>query len=876
MQLLERECDLATLEAVFATASAGQGCVALVGGEAGIGKSCFVEHFVAAHADRTARVLKGNCDGLFASSALAPLYDMARQSRHERLGEQFQNGAGQMALFSTFLDLLQSSSKPVVVVIEDAHWADEATLSLISYLSRRIGLLPVLLIVTYRDDEIGARHPLKRLLGSLVGSKSVHRIELQRLSIDAIRRLATGKVSDVEGLHRQTAGNPFFVSEIVAAPGRGIPATVRDAVLARAAQLKSRSRRLLEFAAVIGSRIDLSMLEEASASASVGLADCISIGMLQEEGDGVIFRHELVREAILEAIDPLRRRKLYRTVLPIAVKLLGTGRNALARIAHYAEEGGDGGAVLKYGVMASEAAVSLSAHRQAAAQYQRVLRFADGQPPGERARLLLSYAEQCAIIDNLDEAIDAYQRTIELQRHLQDHVKQGETLSALAWCLVRNGQNALAEHASDQAVQVLESLAPGKQLASAYRVKAHLCMLDRHRGAAIKWGRKAIALATRFDDHAIVAGGEMAVGTAMLVAGDDRGRSHLDRCLQLARENGLNSLTALAHLNIGSSYGEQYRLFDADRELTEGIAFARSRDLDHARHYMQAWLALTRLYRGRWSEAADLATEVIAEPNLAAISRIMALVALGRVRARRGDPGAAQVLDEALELAARTETLQRLAPVRAARAEFAWLNGDGERAASEARAAYDLALRQRHSWHVAEFSYWRSLSHDRVVVPKWAARPFTLQMAGSWQRAASEWHCLGCPYEAARALAEGDLTGQMRALEAFDALGAAPAAQLLRRNMRAAGVHCIPRGRRTSTRENPFGLTAREFETLEEMAKGLSNRIIAAKLGISAKTVDHHVSAVLAKLGAKSRREAAVIAQQRLQAVQHREGEGAK
>ena len=272
---------------------------------------------------------------------------------------------------------------------------------------------------------------------------------------------------------------------------------------------------------------------------------------------------------------------------------------------------------------------------------ERVLRFADDRPAAERARYLSRYAEECATIDNLDEAIKAYQQAIELWREVGDRLKEGETLAALAWPLVRSGQNAAAEQASQQAIAVLETLAPTRQLASAYRTKAHLRMLDRDRDVAVEWGRKAIELATHFQDHATVAGAEMVVGSALLVTGDDRGRPHLDRCLALAREKGLSSLVALAYLNIGSSYGEQYRFAEADRELAEGIAFARNRDLDHASHYMCAWLALTRLYQGSWAEAGDLATAVIAEPNLAAVSRIMALVALGRVRARRGDPGAA-------------------------------------------------------------------------------------------------------------------------------------------------------------------------------------------------------------------------------------------
>jgi DNA-binding CsgD family transcriptional regulator/tetratricopeptide (TPR) repeat protein len=872
MDLLERDGEIARLTEALGSVRAGQGQLALVSGEAGIGKTTFVEHFAATHA-RGALVLKGHCDPLFTPSPLAPLYDIARQLKGEKLLSQLEGGAARAAIFSTVLGLMQNSTQPVVLIIEDIHWADEATLDLIKYMSRRMTSVRVLAVATHRDDEIGRQHPLKALLGHLAGARSVHRLQLARLSVEATRTLAAGKTLDAEALHRQTAGNPFFISEIVAASGRGIPATVRDAVLVRAAKLKPRGRKLLELAAVIGPRIEHRMLEEVLGGTAEGVADCIAAGMLQEVSDGVAFRHELAREAILEAIDPLQRRRLYKMVLQGAARTTGSAKSELAQLAHYAEGAADAPAVIRYGVAAAEAAASLGAHREAAAQYQRVLRFAVTEPAAERARTLERYAEACATIDNLDDAAKAYRQAVELWRQAGDRLKEGEALAALAWPLVRSGKNADAERASQGAIDVLETLPPTRELAVAYRVKGHLRMLDRDRAAAVRWGNKAIGLAARLQDHATVAGAEMVVGSALLVAGDDRGRPHLDRCIALAREHGLDPMIGLAYVNIGSSYGEQYRFAEAERELAEGIAFTRSRDLDHACHYMQAWMALTRLYQGRWSEAGDLAGAVLAEPRPAVVTRIMALVALGRVRTRRGDPGAVAVLDEALDVASDTQTLQRLAPVRAARAEHAWLNGDGDRAALEARAVYELAVKHRHRWHAGEFSYWRSLAEGKDQVARWAARPFALQVAGRWQHAAADWRRIGCPFEEARALAEGDVPARLRALEMFDALGAAPSASLLRKHLRAAGIRRIPRGQRPSTKKNPFGLTIRELETLGGIQCGLSNSRIAAKLNISAKTVDHHVSAVLAKLGASSRQEAARIAHE--QRLVGQGGEGA-
>jgi DNA-binding CsgD family transcriptional regulator len=388
-------------------------------------------------------------------------------------------------------------------------------------------------------------------------------------------------------------------------------------------------------------------------------------------------------------------------------------------------------------------------------------------------------------------------------------------------------------------------------------MQAHLRMLDRDKGAAIAWGRKAMAMAKATEDPETLAAANMVVGASMLVADDPAGRVYLDRSIQLGRLHGFDSLVALSYLNIGSSYGEQYHLAEAEVYLKEAVAYATERDLEHSLHYSSAWLALVYLYQGRWPEAAETASDVLRVPTLAVVSRIMALVALGRVRARRGDPGTWAAFDEALELASGTATLQRIAPVRAARAEAAWLGGDSDKTRSEAMAAWDLAVRHRHSWHLSEFGFWRSRAGDHVAVPPWAARPFALQVRGQWAQAADEWETRGCPYERAQALAQGDDDARRGALGVFDRLGARPAAEALRQLMRDEGASRVPRGPTTATRSNNWGLTRREAEILALLPEGLTNAAIARRLHISSKTVDHHVSAILSKLGATSRAQAA-------------------
>jgi len=857
MTLLEREPALDALATALAEAAAGEGRVALVYGEAGIGKTSLVDHFIRARPGAaSARTLWGACDSLHTPRPLGPIYDIAPQAG-PALRERLDGGAPPRAIFSAVLEEL-GRRPPVVVVLEDLHWADAATLDLVKFLGRRIRQVPALLVLTYRDDELGPRHPLRIVIGDLSTSPAVRRIPLAPLSVAAVRTLAAGRSLDAAALHRQTGGNPFFVTEALASREAGIPPTVRDAVLARAARLSPAGRAALDAAALVGAQVEpwlLAALVDDAAAAE----ECVALGMLGAQGDLLAFRHELARQATLDTIGPPRRRALHALALR-ALAAPPAGSPDLTRLAHHAEGTGDAPAVLAHAPAAATRAAALGAHREAADQYARALRFAAAALPSERARLLEAYADECMLVDHLDEATRARGEAIDIHHEAGDRLREGKALAVNAAALVRAGRNPEAEAASRRAIAVLRPLPPGPTLAYAYRIQANLRMLDRDRAESVRWGRKAITLAERFGEPEIVVAAYNTMGAAMLVYAEDRGRVHLEKSLALAREAALPEWIAGAFVNLGSACGEVYRFADADRYLTEGIRYAAERDLDHARHYMQAWLALTRLYQGRWTEAGEAARPLADNPHVAAISRIMALVALGRLRTRRGDPGAAAALDEALELAERTQTLQRLGPVRAARAEAAWLADDRPRALAEARAAWELALHHRHPWHTGELGFWRGRAGERPRLPSYAARPFARQAAGDWRRAAALWTRLGCPYERARALAEGDEPAQRAALEIFDRLGARPDLERLRQRLRAEGVRHIPRGPRPSTRGNPLGLTAREAEIAALLPRALTNARIGARLHISPKTVDHHVSAILGKLGVASREEAGRVA----------------
>jgi DNA-binding CsgD family transcriptional regulator/tetratricopeptide (TPR) repeat protein len=850
MRLLEREEQLAAMSAALADMVSGEGRVVLVGGEAGIGKTTMIAEFLR----RTGRfrVLQGTCENLDAARPFGPLIDMTLETGGELL-RLVDRAASPVEVFRGLHKILR---EPTVLVFEDVHWADAATLDLLKMLGRRIAPLPALVIVSYRDDEIDHRHPLRGLLGALATSRAVRRIQVDALTQDAVSAMAEGSGIDPTELHRRTGGNPFFVSEVLA-DGRpdGVPRPVREIIMARAAELDARSRQLLDSAAVIGARVEPALLDGNAEELAEALRACEGKGLLQSSGSLIRFRHDIVRQAVQEAIPAPRRIALHQNALR---NMNAAGGQDPARLALHAYGAGDAAAVLQHAPVAAARACAAGAHREAAALYARALEYAEAAE--ERTALLEAFGTTCAKLDRQSDAVTALEDAAEIYTRNGAEQSSGRVRSAMASALVRLGRNAEADQASRAAISTLEALGESTDLAEAMRVHAHLRMLDRDKEQALFWGRRAIDLGQKLQSAATVAGASMAVGAALMVADDPRGLGYLKRCLQISRRDGLQELEALAYGNMGSAYGETYHLLAAEEWLERGIAFAAANDLDYVHHYCVAWLAIVQLYRGDWSEAELNAQRVLSLPGVPAVSRIMALIALGRVRARRGAPGDRELLDEALDLAEPTGTLQRIAPVRAARAEAAHLGGDAQAAQTEAEAAWSLALKHRHPWHAGELAFWRA--HGGTAgAPDWTATPFALQLAGDWHQAARAWDALGCPYEAARALAAGDSAAKLQALQVFDELGARPAADQLRRELRQAGVRSIPRGPTAATRGNILGLTPRQMEILALLAQGLPNSRIARRLRISTRTVDHHVAAILARLDVTSRAEAASIAQ---------------
>jgi DNA-binding CsgD family transcriptional regulator len=353
-------------------------------------------------------------------------------------------------------------------------------------------------------------------------------------------------------------------------------------------------------------------------------------------------------------------------------------------------------------------------------------------------------------------------------------------------------------------------------------------------------------------------------GFTLLNSDERTGAALISDCIEIGRQHGYDAEVAHAMSSLGFHWTDTNQLDRADRALAGAAEFAVAHELDCWQRWARLGMSRSALARGDWQHAADLAGSVIQVRNGCFSNRFYGYLTIARIRARRGDPEVELALEAAAASCPEEPTPWLAAQLAAARTEATFLAGDHDRALQIARQALPSAARYGYRWIAGELGHYLIAAGGTLPCKIETSEPYRAELTGDWVTACREWESLGTPYEAARALARIDDEASLRdALDRFERLGAEPMYALVIGRLRALGVSAIPRGRRSSTKMHPFGLTAREAEVLAQLEQGWTNGEIAARLFLSDRTVEHHVSAVLAKLGVKSRRDAVRLARER-------------
>lgn len=850
-RLLERDGHLQYLLDVVDEAVEGQSSTVLISGAAGIGKSSLLRTLLGRLPD--VRVLRGGCDDWLAPSPLQPIRDAFRGSRgpvERALG----NGLDSGALLGAVVEELDGTL-PVVLIVEDVHWADDATIDLLKYLARQPNL-GVVLLLTYRDDEVDTRHPLRGLLGALRDTR-IHRITLEPLSVDAVRIMSAGTGRDAEELHALTGGNPFYLTEALAGPVDDVPATVVDAVLARVRRLDPETIRVVEQLSVVPIHL---ALEEAECLVDNRLDELMRAqesGVIQAHGDGIGFSHELARRAVEQAMPTIRRIALNAHVVRC---LLRREEPALSGLVHHAVEARDAENILRYTPTAAKRATDAGSHHQALKYYEAAMPYLDRLPVAERADLLERYAWELHIAHRLPEAVRVGQEAVNLFEDLDLPVAFADTLLRQARFYYLAGDTNAAVAGVERAVTVAEQVGCPNLRAATASHHGMMLVLTGDPRTAIPALQGAHALAVEADRTDLMALCTSYLGLALSDIGQTSGLEHLRTSIRAAISTGDYEVAARGYTNLAQILYRQCRWDELADCLLRGREFIRERGFGSHAFNLDVHEALLVMRRGDWREAEDRLLRLIDSIDGVSVLSVTSTSSLGRLLARRADPQAEALLSATWDMAREQRSLPGLADAAIGYAEWAWLNGRRDIATA---IRDDLAAWPNTLGAPAFGELLRYLARAGVdVTPAvGGSAGYQFGVRGDWRAAAATWEMLGDPYERALEMVEsGEVEATSLALQILDGLGASRAVTLVRNQLRELGVSRLPRQLRARTRTNPGQLTDRQIDVLTLLADGLTNAEIAEKLAVSVRTVDHHVAAILSRLNAPTRRDAAATA----------------
>lgn len=846
-ELLEREVPLRSMTAAFDAAERGHGSVVVVSGEPGIGKTALVARFTSEVAHR-ARLLLGVCDDLSTPRLLGPFRDFADQLP-EPLTSRLSEGAPPGEFATLLVDELRHAGVPTILVIEDVHWIDQATIDVLTVIGRRAVELPVLLVLTLRPGELDPDDWLRGAIDAMRRSTTLH-LELAPLSHAAVARLAGDQVERTYDLSR---GNPFFVTELLAHGHDPPPPSLANAVLGRVGRLEPATRRLLELICVVPGRVAIEVLDLLEPSWDPLAEQAERRRILHIDRRSVRFLHELTRVAIRSSLPWGRRRQLHGRILDALLEL---GADP-ADVVHHAEAAGRSELAAQYALLAGRQAAASGAHREALAHLRRA---ADGGQDrlsaAEQASLHEELARSAWLTGRIDESLGAISTAIRLAEQFDDVALQGRYAALRAHFHWFSGDGAAAWHDASDAVRILESAGPSRELARASAQAAELSMLVSRIDDAQRWGHRALELAGDQDDIRVQALSAIGGSRSQLDAED---ADDLLAALELARDTGdaeqvVFSRVTLAVLHL------LWVLPDAARTHAEQArSCARDHDFEAMTAFVDAFLAWLNLREGDPDAAARLA-DIAGDRRrdvVGSLAKQQAQIVLAERAVRIGADDATQRLHDVATSADRSRTLMHIAPVLELEVEHA-LNEDAPLPLQRFEQLGDVVGHQplRNGCAAARIAAWGALCGRTVDFRGEAPAPYAAMIERDWGAAADAFGAVGWRHDRALLLSLQDEPHALaEALAIARSLDAAPLETRVCRRLRSLGLS-VPRGPRASTQANPAQLTERQLEVLRHVATGRTNTQIAEVLHISPRTVEHHVAGILAKLEASSRVEA--------------------
>ncbi|MGZ3938699.1 MAG: ATP-binding protein, partial [Flavisolibacter sp.] len=583
MELIERAEFLTILKEELDAVCPGDGRCVFISGEAGIGKTSLVKAFCNQQKDECIFYL-GACDALFTPRPLAPLYDIIWQMRGD-LWTNSQTIEERSNLFLRFFNEVRSKKEKILIIFEDVHWADEATLDFLKFFARRIVQLPCLLILTYRDDEINSGHPLRNVLGAL-SPDTFSRISLTPLSKQAVSKLANEKGFNAENVYNISGGNPFYVNEILASYSPGVPENIKDAILSVYERQDEGTKQAWQIFSVIPEGLELNRFTKLKSTWNDGMDHCFDLKIMRVKNERVVFKHELYRRTIENSLSPFKRIELNKKILDLFLTSFEEN-GEIERIVHYAKNTNESNIVVKYAPLAGKQAASVGAHIEAAKLFLTAIEYSEGNNVDQLVEFYEAYAYESYLTNQMKEAIIYQGKALKIWEALNEIEKTSHSLRFLSRLWWLDGNRQKAEACALHAISILESQPPSKIKAMAFSNLSQLKLFSEQLDACKEWGNKAVQMAKQFDDDQTLCHALSNVGASLwrLNPSSEDGKKLSMEGLEIGLKNSFHEYAAQAYsIIIGNCIS--FREFDLARQLlADSISYCEERDLDLSKNY---------------------------------------------------------------------------------------------------------------------------------------------------------------------------------------------------------------------------------------------------------------------------------------------------